>query len=140
MIGKNQIQTTSRKAGAQVPEHVLAAIARRFPDVRLMWENVQHRWVLVQVRPGERPWPIRVLRGKSGEYVAPTLANTLHVLEAAHYSHIAGPLAQQRLEAQMDSEWAALQNRYDHREEPRRRELSDRIYDVYKPRTVITKD
>jgi len=135
----NPSKMVFRKAGQRPPRVVVAAIARRFRDVRLMWASDVKRWVMVQVRRGRAPWIVRVLKHVDGSYMAPTLANTLGYLKEMHWSNMVGWGGKRFLE-KLDQEWSGTQQEVDDRHEGARKESSERIWYALHPRTVITKE
>ena len=89
---------TSRKCGNKPPAAVARELDRCFPEIRLWWAKDVGRWALVQIRKGHKPLLIRVLRGARGEYLRPTLANTVYHLRAWHWSNFTGWAGQRLLD------------------------------------------
>lgn len=78
-----------RKAGLQVPSHVLSMLARRHPTVSVLWDRTHKCFCLVQT-VGGRAHFIRPLQGR------PTLANTTYYLDSIHPRNFTGKYARER--------------------------------------------
>lgn len=90
-----------RKAGAQIPEHVLEAMERRHPNVRILWDWRANLWCLVQSVRGKEVL-IRYC-GSQKRPEAPTLANTVYVLDRSHPSNFASAKEREKLLAGVDA-------------------------------------
>lgn len=128
---------TQKKAGHKPNPIVERELKRRFPSVRLWWATDVKRWALVQVRPGRPLWLIRVLKGPGGEYVAPTLRNTVHHLDSIDPSRFT-PWATRRFLENLDESERALGNSKERSYEPLRREIADRVYSAMHPKAIVT--
>lgn len=109
----SQYSRSSQKVGGQPPKVVSDLLRKRHPTVRLMWADKQQRWCLVEWPAGKPPVMLRVLAGPRGEFVAPTLVNTVFVLDRMHPSNFSSARARERLLAELDrnEESAAIERR-----------------------------
>jgi hypothetical protein len=89
-----------RKAGGQVPPHVLEAMERRHPNVAILWDHQANRWALVQNCRGIQFF-IRHL-GDKRHFEPPTLFNTVNFLDRSHPSNFASRKAQDDLLSKID--------------------------------------
>lgn len=132
------IRTVTQKKAGHKPNPIVAReLRRRFPSVRLWWATDVKRWALVQVWPGQMPWLIRVLKGQRGEYVAPTLRNTVHHLDSIHPSRFTHWAAQRFLN-ELDESERLLGVAKEREQEPLRREIADRVYSAMHPKAIVT--
>lgn len=94
-----------KKAGWQVPRHILDMLAMRHPTVEILWEARVKRWALVQTIGGITQL-LRFLR--HGE--SPTLANTVYHVDSLQrdlYS-LRTKWGQERFLQKMDANPAAI--------------------------------
>jgi hypothetical protein len=124
----------TRKAGGQVPRHVLRLMAQMHPTVEILWHTHHNRWCLVQNVRGQQVL-IRVLGGKVFE--SPTIANTVHFLNAAHPCHFSSKWDQERLFNQMDEAKEAVAIKRRSRDQIR--EGSKDLFNALNNRVVIAR-
>lgn len=129
---------TPRKAGNKPSSAIVRALQKQHPTVRLWWATDVQRWALVQIIPGQRPWLISVLRGRNGEYVAPTMANTLHMLRRGHWANFEGWAGRRALD-EMDEQWENASGQVDRDQEGLRREMANEMFNAQRGRIVIAK-
>ena len=95
------IQKNVKKAGANIPTHVLTMMKRLHPTVEILWANQVKRWALVQTLRGNSQL-IRFL-DRRGRYLHPNLVNTVYYLNSIHPAKLRSKYAQERFLKALDT-------------------------------------
>lgn len=70
--------------GLKPPDYVLTAMRRYHPRCKLVWNIDYGRWQVIE-RTNDGEWDhLMILHGPDGEFVMPTLANTVDHLNRCH--------------------------------------------------------
>ena len=123
-----------RKVGQQASPRITALLQRRHPTVELLWEAHAERWCLVQTVRNQC-FLIRILEDK-GEYLAPTVENTVYFLDLIHPSNFTSEAAKDRLLAELDRSQEAED--IERRSKEQITEGSKDLYNVMTNRKVLT--
>ncbi len=127
------------RPGLRPPRRILAELKRRYPDVTLMWEPHRKRWVVVQIRTGERPWVIRVLEQPDGSFAHPTMVNTIAMLRRSHWSLFQDRYQRERMLTAIDAVQQRALAEARKRDADRRAEGAERIRRLFSPKLVIAR-
>jgi hypothetical protein len=109
--------TIVSKAGCQPDALVVTEMRRKHPNARLGWAEEHGCWSLIDVTPGLPPILITLLRSPDGDFVRPTLQNTVYYLDAIHPDNLNNEWAMQRFIRELD-------------EDPRARDLERKAKDA----------
>lgn len=117
------------KIGMQVPAHVHRELARKHPTVSILWNRQTERWVLLH-KDGDGVQMVHSFRG------LPTLANTVYVLDQAHWSNWRNKWEVERRLAAIDDPNISRSEESDRQDQVR--EGSDRLFNLLTKRRVFT--